>query len=86
MDLPRPNPPEPGMVRLSQQVFKLLLSAYPDVYQGARLKRVTRNFRRRCRDAWRQWGLVGLLLVWYETLPDLVVGAPRFGMPGLLDV
>jgi hypothetical protein len=59
-------------LRRSQWWYQRLLAVYPSAHRAEYGPAMVQLFRDQCRDAWREAGRRGLLLLWLRTLPDLL--------------
>ncbi len=64
-----------GARPLSEQVYRLLLVAYPGGFRRRYAATMTQLFRDACRDARERRGAAGVLRLWPSTLRDLVASA-----------
>jgi hypothetical protein len=61
----------PGIVLLSDWVYRRLLVLYPVAFRRAYAAEMAQVFRDVCRDVWRQRGGWGVVALWIATLGDL---------------
>jgi hypothetical protein len=61
-----------GIVSLSVQIYQMLLAAYPIGFQTEYGPQMEQVFQDKCREAYANGRIVGILLVWPPTLFDLI--------------
>jgi hypothetical protein len=62
-------------IELSKRLYRLLLCLYPKAYRATYEMEMLHVFADQCRDAYKQRGPLGILLLWPHVLIDLVVTA-----------
>jgi len=67
----------PRYVERSVRIFKALIKAYPASFRKEYEEKMVRVFRELTTDAWRQRGVVGVLVIWFRVLGDVAWTAPR---------
>ncbi len=67
-----PNASSNKAVTLSVRVYQRLLAAYPAKYRREYGPWMAQLFRDQCWDAYAADGSVGLIKLWFRTLPDLI--------------
>jgi capsular polysaccharide biosynthesis protein len=60
------------IMRVSQQLYQLLLAAYPQNHRQEYGAAMTQLFRDQCRDAWRVAHWRGLVMLWLRVVPDII--------------
>lgn len=64
-------------VACSVRIYRSMLAVYPAAFRWKYGSEMAQVFQDACRDALWQRGLPGLLAVWSDTLPDLIVSVYR---------
>ena len=58
-------------IEISQYLYRQLLRLYPQAYRTTYETEMFRVFTDQCRDAYQQWGRLGMLSLWLRTLMDV---------------
>jgi hypothetical protein len=67
-----PSNRQPKLLRLSHWLFRCLLLAYPREHRAKYGPTMTQLFQDQCRDAWRDAGGRGIIVLWLRVFPDLL--------------
>ena len=57
----------------AERVYRLVLRAYPPGFRDAYGTDVIELFRDRCREARSRYGALGIVWVWFRTVPNVLV-------------
>jgi hypothetical protein len=64
--------PFASVLSASERLYRLLLFVYPPAYRREYGALMRQAFRDLCRNSYRQRGMLGLVLLWFRLLADLV--------------
>jgi capsular polysaccharide biosynthesis protein len=70
---------------ISENIYALLLRAYPPSHREQYAAAMVQLFRDQCRDAWTEAGNFGLLKLWLRALPDLAGNSLRERLAAMIE-